>query len=68
MMVEEDISQLIFILFTSHFSLFLAFSLSFFLLFVFFCLKNTSKFQKNLDEIRIWRFWFLKRVCNKCEV
>ena len=27
------------------------------------------KFEKNLHEIRIWRsFWFLKRVCNECEV
>ena len=36
------------------------FSLSFFFFF---------EFQKNLHEIRIWKsFWFLKRVCNKCEV
>ena len=62
MMVEEDISQLIFLLFTSYFSLFLDFSPCF-------CLRNTSKFHKNLHEIRIWRgFLFLKRVCNKCEV
>ena len=41
-MVEEDISQLIFLLFTSYFSLPLIFLLFF-------------EFQKNLNEIRIWR-------------
>ena len=34
-MMEEDISQFIFLLFTSYFSLFLVFSPSFFLLLVF---------------------------------
>ena len=54
MMVEEDISQLIFLFFTSHFSLSLIFLLPFFFFPLFF-----SKFKKNLHEIRIWRsFWF----------
>ena len=49
-----------------HFFLFLSFSFFFSLLFhslffnYFFFFKDTSKFQKNLHEIRIWRSFFME--------
>ena len=67
MMVElvQDIFPLIFLLFTSYFSLSFDFSPSSFLLLLLFFFFFT--FLKN--DIRIWRsFWILKRLCNKCEV
>ena len=64
MVVEKEkiFPKLILRLFTSYFSLFLLpFSFFFFQFFFFF--KDTSKFQKNLHEIRIWRIvCFMKRV------
>ena len=46
-----------------YFSLFLSFSPSFFLasfFLSFFFFKDTSKFQNNLHEIRIWRSCFME--------
>ena len=47
-----------------YFSLFLSFSPSFFLASFFFFnnlfFKDTSKFQKNIHEIRIWRSCFME--------
>ena len=57
-----------------YFSLFLSFSHSFFLAFFFFSfvllLSHTSKFQKSLHEIRIWRSCFVEvlREFVKCNV
>ena len=64
-----------------YFSLFLSFSPSFFLAslfsfslffcnYFFFFFKDTSKFQKSLHEIRIWRScsWRFEESLTKCEV